>query len=82
MPDTVALMENYTKQAHALGLIVKFYYTIRELSNHAAELFALKALSGEVLLDEDPYTVPQKGYCPCVPLRNMLCVCVCVCVHV
>ena len=40
----------------------KFYYTIRELSNHAAELFALKAIGG-VLVGGDPYTVPQPGYC-------------------
>lgn len=42
---------------------VKFYYTIRELTNHAVELFALKALQGEIILDEDPYTIPQAGYC-------------------
>lgn len=41
---------------------VKFYYTIRELSNHVAELFALKALQGEVLTSGDPYTIPQVGY--------------------
>ena len=63
VPQTVALLENYTSQAHALGLAVKFYYTIRELSNHAAELFALLSLQGEVLLDRDPYVEPQAGYC-------------------
>ena len=41
----------------------RFYYTIRELTNHAVELFALKALQGEIILDEDPYTIPQAGYC-------------------
>lgn len=35
----------------------------RELTNHAVELFALKALQGEVVLDENPYTIPQAGYC-------------------
>jgi len=34
----------------------------RELSNHANELFALRALDGEVLLDQDPWTVVQPGY--------------------
>ena len=63
VPATVDFMENYTQQAHALDVVVKFYYTIRELSNHAVELFALKALQGEVLLAEDPYTEPQAGYC-------------------
>ena len=46
VPDTVALLENYTEQAHALGMGVKFYYTIRELSNHAAEIHALRSLQG------------------------------------
>ena len=32
---------------------------IRELTNHAVEMFALKALQGEVILDEDPFTIPQ-----------------------
>ena len=60
--DVVRLMENYTSQAHALGVQVKFYYTIRELTNHAVELFALKALQGEILTSGDPYTIPQAGY--------------------
>ena len=37
-------------------------YTIRELTNHAAELFALKAMQGEILTSGDPYTIPQKGF--------------------
>ena len=61
--DTVAFLENYTAQAHALGLQVKYYYTIRELSNHATELFALKALDGEIITDSDPFAEPQDGYC-------------------
>ena len=63
VPDTVVLLENYTTLSHAEGMRVKFYYTIRELSNHAVELYALKALDGEILLDESPYVVPQEGYC-------------------
>ncbi|KAL1519036.1 hypothetical protein AB1Y20_003304 [Prymnesium parvum] len=62
VPVTVELMENYTSQARALGLRTKFYYTIRELSSHAAELFALRAIGG-MLVDGDPYRVPQPGYC-------------------
>ena len=55
-------MEGYTKEAHALNVQVKFYYTIRELTNHVVELYALKALQGEVLTSGDPYTIPQKGF--------------------
>ena len=46
VPPTVEFIENYTAQARALDMRVKFYYTIRELSSHAAELFPLKAIGG------------------------------------
>ena len=38
----------YIDKAHQLGLKVKLYYTIRELSNHVAELWALRSLDGEI----------------------------------
>jgi hypothetical protein len=41
-------MRNYVAEAHQKGLKVKIYYTIRELSNHAAELFALRSLGDEI----------------------------------
>jgi hypothetical protein len=41
-------MKAYIDQAHAGGLKVKIYYTIRELSNHAAELFGLRSLGDEI----------------------------------
>ncbi len=66
VPVTVAFMENFTSQARALGMRTKFYYTIRELSNHAAELHALRAIGGprgETLVSGDPYFIPQPGYC-------------------
>jgi hypothetical protein len=59
VPDVVNFMEGYTKEAHALNIQVKYYYTIRELTNHVAELYALKSLQGEVLTSGDPYTIPQ-----------------------
>lgn len=37
--------------ARALGLKTKVYYTVRELSSHAAELFALRSLGEEILRD-------------------------------
>ena len=36
-------------QAHAAGLKLKMYYTIRELSDHADELWVLRSLGEEVL---------------------------------
>ena len=44
----MALLANYTKTANSLGMRVKFYYTVRELSNHCAEIWALRQLGSEV----------------------------------
>jgi hypothetical protein len=41
-------MKRYIDQAHARGLKVKIYYTVRELTNRAAELFALRSLGDEI----------------------------------
>ena len=41
-------MKAYIDEAHARGLKVKIYYTIRELSNRAAEIFALRSLGDEI----------------------------------
>ena len=42
-------MKPYIDRAHALGLRVKIYYTVRELSNSAPEIFALRSLGHEFL---------------------------------
>lgn len=41
-------MKAYIDEAHQKGLRVKIYDTIRELSNHALELFALRSLGSEI----------------------------------
>ena len=41
-------MKGYIDSAHALGLKVKIYNTIRELSDHAYETFALRNLGHEI----------------------------------
>lgn len=41
-------MKQYVDDAHARGMRVKIYYTIRELTNHAPEIFALRSLGHEV----------------------------------
>jgi len=41
----------YVKQAHAKGIKVKTYYTVRELSNYVVEIWALRSLGFEVYLD-------------------------------
>ena len=42
-------MRNYIDSSHALGLRTKIYYTVRELTDHAPEMFALRSLGDEVL---------------------------------
>lgn len=44
-PDT---LRRYVEAAHAAGMRVKLYNTIRELSNHAPETFALRSLNHEI----------------------------------
>jgi hypothetical protein len=43
-----AEMKAYIDEAHARGMRVKIYNTIRELSNRAPELFALRSLGDEI----------------------------------
>jgi hypothetical protein len=43
-------LKRYVDEAHAKGLKAKIYYSTRELSNHAAELWALRSLGDEVLV--------------------------------
>lgn len=44
-------MKTYIDAAHARGMKVKIYNTIRELSNHAVEIFALRSLGNEIFSD-------------------------------
>lgn len=41
-------MKDYIDTAHGLGLKVKIYNTVRELSDHAYETFAMRSLGSEV----------------------------------
>ena len=41
----------YVAEGHAKGMKVKIYYTVRELSNYVAEMWALRSLGSEVFLD-------------------------------
>jgi hypothetical protein len=41
----------YVNEAHGLGLKVKIYYTVRELSNYTAEMWALRSLGDEIFVD-------------------------------
>ena len=41
-------MKAYVDSAHARGIRVKIYYTVRELTNHAPEIPALRSLGNEV----------------------------------
>ena len=59
--DVVPLLTNYTAQSNALGMAAKFYYTVRELSHHAVELMAFKALTDEILVGGDPWDSGSGG---------------------
>ena len=41
-------MKEYVDEAHSKGVKVKIYYTVRELTNHAPEIFALRSLGDEI----------------------------------
>ncbi len=42
-------------------MAAKFYYTVRELSHHAVELFAFRALTDEIYAGGDPYDSGSGG---------------------
>lgn len=48
----------FIKKEHAHDRKVKLYYTIRELSNYATEIFALKSLNNEILASGPGYGLP------------------------
>jgi len=43
-----AKLAAYTREAHEYGIRAKIYYTVREVSNRVAELWALRSLGDEV----------------------------------
>ena len=47
---TVEPLKRFIETAHAAGARVKLYYTVRELSASASELWALRALKGEIIV--------------------------------
>ena len=57
VPSEVAALTNFTSAAASVGFRgVKYYYTIGELSNHAAEIWVSRMLGDEV------YATPDCGY--------------------
>lgn len=48
---TTDKLSAYVDRAHSLGLKVKIYYTVRELTNHAIEFWALRSLGDEIFAD-------------------------------
>ncbi len=46
--DTVNALKAYIANVHEEGLKAKIYYTVRELTNHIVELWALRSLGHEV----------------------------------
>lgn len=48
---TVDTLRGFVKRMHAKDIKVKIYYTIRELTNHVAEIWALRSLGNEIFRD-------------------------------
>lgn len=48
-PDVMVPLRDYTNEAKKEEIKVKLYYTVRELSVRAAEIFALRSLGHEIL---------------------------------
>jgi len=69
--ETMQELGSYVDRAHAEGLSVKAYYTVRELSSWADELWVLRSLGDEVLASGrgggDPWTSEHlvDGYAAC-----------------
>ncbi|MBT3191005.1 MAG: hypothetical protein HN341_00465 [Verrucomicrobia bacterium] len=53
LPDATERMKAFVKDGHRRGFKTKIYYTLRELTNHLHELWALRSLGHEVLADGD-----------------------------
>ena len=56
-PHVMPPLADYVGKASALGMHVKMYFTIGQITNHMTELFALKSMGGEILGD-DPKNLP------------------------
>jgi hypothetical protein len=49
-------LKEHVQKAHEMGMRYKMYYTVRELSNYCAEIWAFRALGSEIY-SEDPRAV-------------------------
>ena len=49
---------DYIKKQHSRNCRVKLYYTVRELTNHAAEIYALRSLGHEIFSSGEGYDMP------------------------
>ena len=56
---TLGPLRRYIAEAHKAGARVKLYYTVREISTSMTELWALRALRGEVRARRPPRPTPQ-----------------------
>ncbi len=57
-------LKSFVDAAKKEDIAVKVYYTVREHSNHMAEVFAYKALGDEIILRKKGVGYPHKGGVP------------------
>jgi hypothetical protein len=61
-PKVMPMLAEYVGDAAALGMHVKMYYTLGQMTNHMTELFALKSLGSEILLVNPDSTPPVSSH--------------------
>lgn len=60
-PAVTPRLKAYVEAAASVGVLVKLYFTLGQLSNHAVELFAFVGLNGEVFLQNSSDLPPDPG---------------------
>ena len=51
-------MKGFVDHWHEKGLKVKIYYTVREITNHVTEIWALRSLGDEILRGSEGSNLP------------------------
>lgn len=53
------ILKPIIRRAHDMGIKYKLYYTVRELTTHAQEFFAVRSLGNEILLDGPTFRIAE-----------------------
>lgn len=53
------ILKPIIQKAHEMGIRYKLYYTVRELTTHAQEFFAVRSFGNEILLDGPTFRIAE-----------------------